>query len=105
MRYIGVLELKSKIDSNENPFILDIREAFELDICKIDSVHIPMDEVGNRANELPKTEPIIILCRSGKRAVTVANLLENEFNMGNTFILEGGILDWIEKVDNKLEAY
>ena len=61
---INVLELKKKIDSNENLTIIDIRESSELDICKIEkTVHIPMMEIPNQINKFMKTQELIILCK------------------------------------------
>ena len=105
MKYITPLELKEKIDAGKKVTIVDVREQYELDICKIDSMHIPMAEVAERAEEIPKEVPAIILCRSGKRAIPVANLLTTDFGYKNVEILEGGILRWIEEVDNTLEVY
>ncbi|MDX2359826.1 MAG: rhodanese-like domain-containing protein [Crocinitomicaceae bacterium] len=105
MKYITSTELKKKIDAGESVSVIDIRESYELDICKIDAIHIPMGEVSERVNEISKEVPAVILCRSGKRAIPVANLLSTEFGHTDVAILEGGILAWIEEVDSQLEAY
>jgi len=105
MKYITPTELKGKIEAGEPVSVIDIREKYELDICKIDALHIPMGEVAERVDEISKDIPAIILCRSGKRAIPVANLLMADFGYENVEILEGGILKWIEDIDNKLEAY
>lgn len=105
MQYISVTELKAKRENDENFTLLDIREDYECDICSIGGVHIPMAEVLERANEIPKDIEVAVLCRSGKRAQSVANLLENDLGYPNVVIVEGGILAWIEQIDNQLEAY
>ena len=105
MEFITAVGLKEKLNNNESVSIIDIREQYELDICKIDAVHIPVADVQERINELPLDIPVVILCRSGKRASALGNLLIAEHEMKNIFVLEGGILAWIKDVDNKLEAY
>ena len=85
--------------------ILDIREGYELDICGIDAIHVPMDEVQSRLDEIPSGKDLIIMCRSGKRAMALANLLETDFEYNNVSVMEGGILRWKELIDSSLEAY
>ncbi|MEJ6582799.1 MAG: rhodanese-like domain-containing protein [Crocinitomicaceae bacterium] len=105
MQYISVTELKAMKEKNENFVLLDVREDYELDICSIGGIHIPMAEVQDRVNEISKDHQVAVLCRSGKRAECVANLLVSDLNFSNVVIVEGGILAWIEQVDNQLEAY
>ncbi|MBL4862896.1 MAG: rhodanese-like domain-containing protein [Crocinitomicaceae bacterium] len=105
MNYISPQELKEKLDNNEGTILLDIREKYELDICNIGGLHIPMAEVAERVNEIDVNNEIVVLCRSGRRAVAVANLLTTDFDVQNVRILEGGILAWIEDVDTSLEVY
>jgi adenylyltransferase/sulfurtransferase len=62
-----------------------------------------MGEVCERIAELPQDKNIVIMCRSGKRAEAVANLLMTDFSMSNVYILDGGILAWKDQVDNTLD--
>ena len=105
MHYITALELKEKQQKGESLTLLDVREDYEREICEIGGLHIPMGEIVTRINEVPKDHLIVVMCRSGKRAESVANLLISDLNYTNVVILEGGILAWIEQVDNQLETY
>lgn len=104
MNYITPVELKQELGS-EGITLVDIREAYELEICEIGGLHIPMAEVSERYNEIDASTKVAILCRSGRRAEAVANFLEAEAGMNDVVIVEGGILRWIEEIDNSLEAY
>lgn len=104
MQFISVNELQVNLQQN-NVIVLDVREIYEFEICKIDSFNIPMGEIDKRFNEIPNDKNVVILCKSGKRAEVVANLLEKEFNFKNLSVLSGGILAWIENIDNTLELY
>jgi len=102
---INVLELNEKLNLNKSLILLDVRESYELNICKIDnSVHIPMADIPKRINQLNKNEEIIILCRSGVRSKRVYQFL---YNQGFTKIknLKGGILEWIRLVNPLLKSY
>ncbi len=103
MRTISALELNEAIHKGENYQIIDIREPYEYSACNIGSTHIPMGELCDRLPEIPADKDVVIMCRSGKRAEAMANLLSTDFEMNNIWILEGGILAWKEQVDQTLE--
>lgn len=104
MKYVTPTAFKAKREEN-NYVLLDVREPYEIEICTIGGLLIPMGEIAQRQHEIDKNKEVIVLCRSGKRAQAVANLLETEFDFPNVTIFEGGILAWIDQVDNSLEAY
>jgi rhodanese-related sulfurtransferase len=99
MNFLSAQELKAKMDVGQNLFLLDVRENYERVDYSIPSHHIPMAEVWDRTAELPASEPVVVICRSGKRAEAVANLLETGKKINNLWILEGGITAWMETVD------
>jgi rhodanese-related sulfurtransferase len=103
MRIISALELNEAIHKGEHYQIIDIREPYEYSACNIGSTHIPMGELCERLSEIPADKNIVIMCRSGKRAEAMANLLTTDFDMNNIWILDGGILAWKEQVDQTLE--
>jgi rhodanese-related sulfurtransferase len=104
MKSVSPQELRTLLDEGKAELI-DIREPYELEICKIESKHIPMAEVSAKADQLDSSKTCVILCRSGKRAAAVANMLASDFEMEDVAILEGGILAWIEQIDTHLEKY
>lgn len=104
MKYCSVEEIHNEVKA-EKMVILDVRDYYEFDICSIESLQIPMDELFGRLNELPKDKKIAIMCRSGKRAEAVANILVTEHDISQVVVMEGGILAWIEKYATHLESY
>lgn len=105
MNYITPKHLEEKQNSGEAIVVIDVREPYEVDICRIESIHIPMAEVPERLNDIPVEGEVVIMCKSGKRALAVANLLESDHGRQNVVILDGGIMAWIEQIDNQLEVY
>ncbi len=100
MNYISPLE----VSGNRDQFtILDIREPYEHSVANIGDIHIPMAEVCARCEEFDRSDKLVVMCRSGKRAEAVANMLETEYGFGNIYIMEGGILAWAEQVDPSLK--
>ena len=104
MKYITALDLKNKLESDQVT-LLDIREPYECEIVSIGGLSIPMAEIGSRISELSADKPIVVMCRTGKRAEAVANLLESDFDFESIYVLEGGIEAWIITVDPSLELY
>lgn len=105
MQYLTALELKKKCDNKENVVVIDIREQYELDICKFKAIHIPMEDLTSRIKELDPNVESIVVCKTGKRAEAAANLMIQEYNFSNLKVLEGGMLSWIEHVESHLEVY
>ena len=89
----------------ESHLFLDVREAGELAICSLSwAQHIPLGELANRLEEIPRDRPIVALCRSGVRSLTAQSLLL-EANFPTVLNLEGGILRWAAEVDQTLIPY
>lgn len=105
MKRIQAVEFSEKIKNGEPYIVLDIRETYERTISQIDSIHIPMDQIVSRYTELPVDKNIVVMCRTGNRAEAVVNLLENKYKMPNLFLMDGGLISWIEYVDQSLEKY
>ncbi len=77
-------------------FLLDVRTEEEYNQGHIEGANlIPVQELENRLDEIPRDRQIIVYCRSGNRSRTAANiLLENGFGMVYDM---GGINDWQSK--------
>lgn len=97
-------EYLARKERGENLTLLDVREAWELGIVSVPGViHIPMNEVPNRLGELDPSVETVVLCRSGRRSLEIARLLEQQgFRAVN---LAGGILAWAKDVDPSLSTY
>ncbi|AVV45211.1 MBL fold metallo-hydrolase [Streptomyces sp. P3] len=73
--------------------LLDIREIHEWNTGRIPgSRHIPMDEVPDRLGELDPGHPVLVICRSGRRADRISSWLGGRGYDART--LTGGIVRW-----------
>ncbi len=91
----------------ENPdlYVLDVREPHEIDICAIDGTHkIPLGQIPTRFAEVPKDEPVVVHCKLGGRSAQAVEFLQSQ-GYTNVKNLAGGILRWIDDVDNSLTKY
>ena len=97
--------LKKQIDSHADIELIDVREEFEVEICKIkDSIHIPMNQIPNHLKNLDNNKNLIIICKSGVRSYHVCQFLHQE-GFKNIYNLKGGIINWALEIDNSLELY
>ena len=92
-------------DNNKEAVLLDVREHSELTICQIEgALHIPMDEVPERHEALPRDAPLIVFCHHGLRSLHVVQYLEAK-GFKNTLNLAGGIHAWAAEVDPGIKQY
>ena len=105
---ISVEALKSALDRGEHPWILDVREPREFEICRVPgSVLIPLGELPKRLAEVPQgagAPEIVVHCKMGGRSAKAVALLRDH-GITNARNLTGGILAWIDRVDPTLPKY
>src|SRR5436190_8714742 len=75
--------------------LVDVRWQNEWDAGHIDgAVHIPMDELEDRVQDLPSDRPMVTICRTGNRSADAADVLVREGLQAEN--LEGGMVAWAE---------
>ncbi len=100
-----VQELKRRIDAKEDFYLLDVREPNEFKIGRIPgSTLIPLGEVPQRVNEIPRDKEIVVHCKMGGRSAKAAAFLRQQ-GYKNVKNLKGGILDWSDKIDPSVPKY
>ena len=95
---ISVDELRSELTGATPPVLLDVREQFEWQQVRIAAdgqrtvLHIPMNSLPARLEELPREQEIVVLCAHGSRSYGVTHyLIEQGLRARN---LTGGITRW-----------
>ena len=105
VRAITVQELKRKMDARERFELIDVREAHEAEIARIDGARlIPLGEILDRTSELSEGEEIVVHCHSGGRSARAVQWLQ-ERGFENVFNLEGGIDAWSDEIDPNVPKY
>jgi molybdopterin/thiamine biosynthesis adenylyltransferase/rhodanese-related sulfurtransferase len=100
---IDVHQLVQKIHSSD-VLLIDVREVYEREICHIGGLHIPLAQLEDQLNNLPKEKHIICYCKVGGRSRSAAQLLVN-YGFKRVNSLQGGILAWINQIDSDLIRY
>lgn len=104
MNTLSAAELQQWRSSDKAHKLIDVREDYEVEICSIGGEHIPMAEVMQRMDSIPKDIPVVFHCKSGRRSEAVVAQL-TRYGFTNLYSLEGGIIGWIETCEPQLEKY
>ena len=102
---IDVTELQRRRAAGEDVAILDVREEWERDICSLDTIiAIPLNELPQSFEKLPKDRALVVLCHHGMRSLRAAGWLRaNGFD--NAVNLAGGIDAWAKQIDRQMKVY
>lgn len=101
---ISPVELKRRLDAAEPTAILDVREAWEHELCAIPGARlIPMDQLQGRVDELDPEREVVVYCHHGQRSAAVVQWLRRK---GIPAVnLRDGIDGWAVEVDPALGRY
>jgi len=102
---ITPLELKRLIDEKRTLTLLDVREPFEYQLCRIEGSRlIPLGELRRRAGDLDKAADVVVYCHVGARSARATELLSS-LGFAKVRNLKGGIRAWSQDVDPTVPIY
>lgn len=105
MRKFRPAELADYIQSGHTPVLLDVRELWEWNLCRLPgAVLIPMHELPSRIEELNKNAETVVICHHGVRSYHAARYLETS-GFENVINLSGGVAAWADEVDPAMPRY
>ena len=83
-----------QVETMGNALLLDVRRNEEFRADRIpQSVHMPLDELRERIQELPKDRPLIITCRTGVRSYAAYRILKQS-GFSHLSNLSGGYISY-----------
>jgi rhodanese-related sulfurtransferase len=99
------VELKQRLAEREPLVLLDVRQDWETRLCRLDnSLHIPIEEIELRSEELDPGAETIVYCHQGVRSAAVAEYLRG-LGFANVRNLAGGLDAWARSVDPSMRQY
>ena len=107
MQQISALQLAEWLkDAGEaKPLLLDVREPWEFNTCRIDgSTLMPMNSIPARYMDMDKAATTVVICHHGHRSQQVAMFLERQ-GFSNVINLVGGVAAWAQQVDSAMPQY
>ena len=102
---ISVQDLAAARSGGAPHVLLDVREAWELEVAKLEPCfHVPLGEVVARVEEIPRDVPVYVLCHGGVRSGRAVEFLRGA-GFGQARNVHGGIAAWSAEVDDKVPTY
>jgi len=96
MRTITPVELQKILVAQPSLPVIDVRTPVEFAEVRVPQArNVPLNELKPGSLQLPKGQPVYLLCRSGQRATKAADKLTKE-GFSQPIVVEGGTLAWIE---------
>jgi rhodanese-related sulfurtransferase len=87
-------ELQRHLDAREPIQLVDVREAPEFAAGRLAGARlVPLSEIEKRVAEFDRSQPLVLICRSGKRASQARERLV-QLGFGNLACLAGGLAAW-----------
>src|SRR5438876_9066022 len=94
---IDVKQLRERLEQEPAPFLLDVREPWEYREGHVPGAQlIPLGELEQRVNEVPRDRPILAICHSGQRSLAAAGYLQ-QLGYPSVTNVDGGTAAWIER--------
>ncbi len=76
--------------------IIDVRQPDEYDAGHVPGARlIPLDEVARRVNEVPRDEPVYVVCLSGGRSEKAARFYRAQGI--DAYSVTGGTKEWVSR--------
>ena len=98
-------EVKQRLDRGEKLVLIDVREPWEFNICRIEGAKlIPMGTVPANLQALDSDDEIIVYCHRGMRSMDVAVWLRGQ-GVAQAKSLAGGIERWSLEIDPNVPRY
>ncbi len=106
MRHITPTQLAERLkDTTLSPFLLDVREPWEYEICHIENSQlIPMGQIHIEIDNLDKSKETVVICHHGIRSRQVAMYLES-LGFDDVINLSGGVEAWAQTADLDMAKY
>ncbi|MFH1499923.1 MAG: rhodanese-like domain-containing protein [Verrucomicrobiota bacterium] len=103
---ISVSETRRLLDESPDAVLLiDVREPFERDICKIDAAEpIPMRQIPENLGTLPRDRHLLIHCHHGGRSLRVTEYLRAN-GFARVSNVAGGIQAWADEIEPGMTRY
>lgn len=87
------------------PLLLDVREPWEFDLCRIEGSQLsPLGSLPQALPGLPRGRDIVVVCHTGVRSYHAAAWLARA-GFPRVYNLRGGVAAWAEAVEPGMKRY
>lgn len=100
-----VKQLQERLQNGDTMLLLDVREPNEYAYAHIaGSIHIPLNQIPERIQELNNEQDIVVICHHGMRSQQACLFLE-QYGFNQLYNLKGGIDAWSVSCDPTVPRY
>ncbi|PWR25596.1 rhodanese-like domain-containing protein [Zavarzinia aquatilis] len=99
--------LAARLAAGDRPFILDVREPWEFDLCRLDgAVNIPLGQLTSAFDPAAVAEgqDIVVVCHHGMRSLQATMWLRRQ-GIDTAINLSGGVDRWAQVVAPEMARY
>ncbi|PWR23342.1 rhodanese-like domain-containing protein [Zavarzinia compransoris] len=102
---IDVETLAARLAAGERPFLLDVREPWEFDLCRLDgSVNLPLGQLQDfDPAAVGGGQDLIVICHHGMRSLRATLWLRGQGLEATN--LDGGVDRWAAVVEPDMARY
>ncbi len=98
-------EVKERLDRGERFLLVDVREPWEHQICRIEGARlIPLGSLAAKLPPLEEAEDVVLYCHHGIRSLDAAAWLRAQ-GVEGARSLAGGIERWATEIDPGVPRY
>ncbi|MCQ8103993.1 rhodanese-like domain-containing protein [Methylomonas sp. SURF-2] len=98
-------QLQERLQRGDTLQLLDVREAHEYAFARIEgSIHIPLNRIPERIQELNAEQDIVVICHHGMRSQQACLFLD-QYGFDRLYNLKGGIDAWSTSCDPTVPRY
>lgn len=98
-------EVKRRLDAGEQLLLVDVREPWEHDICRIaGSTLVPLGSVASNLAIFEQADDVVLYCHHGMRSLDAAAWLRQQ-GIEGALSMAGGIERWSVEVDALVPRY
>lgn len=94
MTQVTAAQLRDMLSNEASICLVDVREEYEHAEFNIGGLLIPLSELFDHINEIPKDKPVVVYCKMGIRSQIAIQRLEQRYQFSNLVNLQGGIEAW-----------
>lgn len=98
-------EVKQRLDRGEKFLLVDVRESWEFDVCRLPGAKlVPLGSVASSLALFDEAEEVVIYCHHGRRSLDAAVWLRQQ-GVEGARSMAGGIERWSAEIDPSVPRY
>ncbi len=87
-------ELRDLLSKGEKIQLIDVREEEEHEAFNIGGKLLPLGEIMQMADTIPRKGKVVLYCKRGIRSAIAIQRLQEKFGFTNLINLRGGLEEW-----------